>query len=163
DPQTCGLREARDVEDYAGRLGVSFQKLHHERAVPASNVHDPGKLSEIVGLDRGAEPVSNPTRARHRAVEHRAHFGASGEMLVEWHPQNTLACRLPGSYRCEDVRPQRIVHLAIEDHARLYRIGVVSSQVLTERRQPELAIAALVTRPDRDEPAQDTSKCNGID
>lgn len=40
---------------------------------------------------------------------------------------------------------------------------MVSSEVLTKRCQLPLAIAALVTDPDRDESAQDTSKCDGID
>src|SRR5262249_25244654 len=64
-----GLGEPGEVEDPAGWPVIRLEKLHQERAVPAADVHYRPELSEVVGLDQRAEPIPDPSGARHRSIE----------------------------------------------------------------------------------------------
>jgi hypothetical protein len=57
------------------------------------------------------------------------------EILEEWHPKDACGSRLAGTEGVEELTPERLEHLGVEDDARLDRVRAICPQVLTHLGQ----------------------------
>jgi hypothetical protein len=97
-------------------------------------------------------PVAD--RAGHGPIEQCTHVRVARQIVVERHAEEALTGRLASSHGLEHFGPQGIVHLTVQQQARLQRSRMIAPEVFSHGCQAEPVIGDLCTDPQADQATQ---------